>query len=319
MPVSPNRCAISPDSVEILDEVAAALLPIFLEEADELIPKMQTMLHAWRKQPTNQAHVLTLKRLLHTFKGSARMVGAMKIGALAHHLESRLAFFGQNSMQPSDWESLESDWLHLNALVTPLRLPQTLLAENAVCAPTFASLKPRFERVVAQTAALMSKKAQLLITGDEFSLNRATLNALATSLDHLLRNAVVHGLESAQARQRLGKPEIGCIRLNLSANHSHWIIRLRDDGAGLNLQDINKKYNEINRLGNNAPFSLEFAKSLILTAGFSTTPDVNEIAGRGMGLSVVQHEIQVLGGEIHVASEPNQGVEFTLSFPKNSS
>lgn len=318
MPVSPNRRAVTPDSVEILDEVAQALLPIFLEEADELIPKMQTMLHAWRRQPTNQAHVLTLKRLLHTFKGSARMVGAMKIGALAHHLESRLAFSEQDSMQLSDWNSLESDFVQLNALVTPLRLPPTLLAENALCAHTFASLKPRFERVVAQTAWLMDKKAQLLMSGDEFPLHRTTLNVLATSLDHLLRNAVVHGLESAQERQRLGKPEIGCIRLNLSANHSQWIIRLSDDGAGLNLQNINKKYNEINKLDNFAPFNLEFAKTLIFTAGFSTSPEVNEIAGRGMGLPVVQHEIQALGGKINVASEPNQGVEFTLYFPKNT-
>jgi chemosensory pili system protein ChpA (sensor histidine kinase/response regulator) len=323
MPASQNSHTAPPCSSAILDEVDAALLPIFVEEADELMPKMLVALQAWRLEPDNQSHSLSLKRLLHSFKGSARMVGAMRIGAFAHQVENRLAFFAQNSNQLGDWDSLEADFAQLNELVMPLRLAKIYSTESKLSEPTesllrFGSLRSRFERVVAQTASMLGKKAQLMMSGDEITLDRATLSSLATSLDHLLRNAIVHGLENPIERQRLGKSEIGSIRLALFAENKHWVIHLSDDGSGFNLNEISKKHNINNELDSSPQLALEDAISLIFTAGFSTANEVNEIAGRGIGLSVVQNEVHDLGGEITVASQANQGVEFTLYLPKMS-
>ncbi len=462
----------------IKDELDAQLVPLFVEEANELIPAVGAAMREWRAAPTNAEAPQLIKRLLHTLKGSARMAGAMAMGELIHFMETRLEravalgapsakVFGDldNSMDrmgvlfervqhpdaagdageeaalpearaagseaaaaaiqagaehapmlrvradlidklvdeagevsiarsriEGEIRALRSAILELTDNVTRLRVQlreieiqaesqmqshkeqaqasrqefdpleldrftrfqeltrfmaesvndvetvhQNLVhamdaTDGALAAQArlnrdlqqdlmrvrmvpLASLAERLHRVVRQTAKELGKRASLDIRGGQVELDRAVLDRIRAPFEHMLRNAVSHGIETAQERAARGKGAIGEIRLDVSQEGNEVLMVLADDGAGLDLERLLARARELGIIAASAqPDEAEIA-DFIFVPGLSTADEVSEVAGRGVGMDVVRNEVASLGGRIELSFQRGRGTRFAIYLP----
>ena len=179
----------------------------------------------------------------------------------------------------------------------------------------FASISERLYRIVRQTCKELGKRANLELSGTEVELDRSVLEKMTAPFEHLLRNAVAHGLETPEQRQQAGKEPIGEINLSLRHESNEVVFEFNDDGAGLDIARVRQKAIENGVLQEGEEISEEAAMQLIFTPGLSTAKEITEISGRGVGLDVVRSEIAALGGRVDVASEPGRGVSFTIHLP----
>ena len=186
-------------------------------------------------------------------------------------------------------------------------LQQGLMAIRMV---PFASISERLYRIVRQTGKELGKRANLELSGTEVELDRSVLEKMTAPFEHLLRNAVAHGLETPEQRAKANKEPIGEIRLSLRQESNEVVFEFSDDGAGLDIARVRQKAVEDGVLQEGEEISDEQAMQLIFTPGLSTAQEVTEISGRGVGLDVVRSEITALGGRIDVASDPGHGVRF---------
>jgi chemosensory pili system protein ChpA (sensor histidine kinase/response regulator) len=450
------------------DDIDPHLLPVFLEEAEELVPQIGSDLRDWKAQPQDQRIADALKRALHTLKGSARMAGAIRLGELTHLMESQVeTALEAGELPPELFDALESKLDRLSAdldqmkrrnapapapaviaaaavaelplasaaatlrvnadtldflitesgevaiarsrieaelrqvkqalgdlddsiarLRTQLReveiqadsqmqsrrtvldqhdsdfdplefdrytrlqeltrmmaeglndatsiqqgllknldetdaallqqarigreLQQDLMRMRAV---PFASLSERLHRVVRQTARETGRKAELEIQGAQIELDRGVLERIAAPLEHMLRNAVVHGVEDPPERSAAGKPETARIAIELRQEANEIVIILADDGAGLDLQKLRSKAVEKGLLAADRELSEPEQNRLVFLTGLSTAEALTELAGRGVGMDVVRTEIAAVNGRIDIASTRGAGTTFTIFVP----
>jgi chemosensory pili system protein ChpA (sensor histidine kinase/response regulator) len=503
-PTEPSAVPVESSLVDVSDDVDGQVLPIFLEEAADLFPSAGEQLRSWRKKPSDLETASALKRTLHTFKGSARMAGAMRLGELAHLMESRLSH-GETLTRPSPalFDALDNDLDHIafvldrlhkgevntplpwleaevveeapekaspavvaeprGAVITPLPIAaqsvpaaaavpagaegeaaramlrvraelidrlvneagevaiararvegelralksnlleltssvirlrsqvreieiqadsqiqsrmsmvneategfdplefdrftrfqeltrgiaegvndvatvqQSLLknldeADAALLAQSrlsrdvqqqlfsirtvpFGSLSERLYRILRQTARELDKRANLEIRGTQVELDRSVLEKLVGPLEHLLRNALGHGIESREARRVAGKPETGEIVLNVRQQGNEIAIELTDDGAGLDFARIADRARALQLVGAEVEPTEARLIECIFAPGFSTATKVTAISGRGVGMDVVRSEIGALGGRVDVATAAGRGTTFTLYLP----
>lgn len=179
----------------------------------------------------------------------------------------------------------------------------------------FATLVPRMQRLVRQTAAQLSKKANLECFGIEGELDRSILNRMVPVLEHLLRNSVSHGIELPGNRLSAGKQETGRISLYLDREATDVMITLSDDGKGLDIEAIRKRALEQGMINANAEISDDDLIQCVLLPGFSTAKEVTQISGRGVGLDVVTSEVKQLGGSLEIDSQPGRGTSFIIRLP----
>jgi chemosensory pili system protein ChpA (sensor histidine kinase/response regulator) len=484
------------DQRKIKDDVDRDLLPIFLEEARELVPAVSDGLRRWKANPSDPAPSADLSRNLHTLKGSARMTGLMRLGELAHVLETRVVEMGAKSPPPErEFEEAEEridrfsvalerlargedmqDLVPFEVPVaavfeqqkdkpTPLAviaaaaeamaqqqgLPPELrevrsallrvnadlvdqfvneagelsiarsriegemaafkralsdLAENVMRMRTqlreveiasegqmqsrlkeaeehggafdplefdrftrmqeltrflaesladvitlqqglqknidetelailqqgrlnrelqqglmgvrlvpLGNLADRFYRVVRQTAKDVNKKANLELKGIRVELDRSMLEKITAPFEHLLRNAVAHGIETPQARVAAGKPEIGEITIDAVQRGNEVVLTITDDGRGLDYARIRERAVELGMLAADEELPEVALSQFIFWPGFSTAREVTQVAGRGVGMDVVKNEITSLGGRVELASTPGRGTTFTITLP----
>ena len=173
----------------------------------------------------------------------------------------------------------------------------------------------RLQRIVRQACADTRKSAELVVEGENSELDRQVLETMLPPFEHLLRNAVVHGIEDPATRTKKGKPEIGQVRLKLKREGSEVLIEVSDDGAGLNLQAIRRKAYEQGLIAENRQISDEQAMELILQPGFSTAGELTQAAGRGVGMDVVDSEVKKLGGSMRIETTAGQGSRFLIRLP----
>jgi chemosensory pili system protein ChpA (sensor histidine kinase/response regulator) len=474
----------------IRDDLDDELLPVFLEEAQELMPFIGNHLRTWRVDPTDEAVQQALQRGLHTLKGSARMAGAMRLGEMTHQLETRvLAAMEGGPMTAALFDDLDAHFdrigdLHealvrgevappaaLPAGLPPMAAPapaatvpraqpqvaaptafgeleqaaarallrvradvvdrlvneagevsiarsriegemlafkqslkeltdnvirlrgqlreveiqaesqmqsrlsaaqdqlqefdplefdrftrlqeltrmmaesvndvstiqQTLLknideAEAALLAQSrmnrelqqqlmhirmvpLSSITERLHRIVRQTAKELDKKVALQIQGENVELDRSVLEKMTAPFEHLLRNAVVHGLESEQDREIAGKPETGEIKLVARQEGNEIVLVVSDDGAGIDLDRVRAKALELGMIQADEEMAPARLIEMIFQPGFSTAAEVTQVAGRGVGMDVVRNEIAGLGGRIEVSAEKGKGTTFTIYLP----
>jgi chemosensory pili system protein ChpA (sensor histidine kinase/response regulator) len=477
---------------EVADEIDQQLLPIFLEEADTLVPDTSAQLRAWKAAPGEAAARDALRRNLHTIKGSARMVGAMRLGELTHVMESRVIAVIEGHLAASNevFETLEAqldrvaetverlkqgdlsplvedasapleapiepvlaqpapavtatvadvqapaqpatrdanaltlrvraDWVdrmvnqagevaiarsriesevfafkrHVNELSEALvrlrghireveiqaesqmqatfqtqgaadqfdplefdrftrfqevtrflaesvndistvqhillarlgeadaaliqqtrlnrELQQDLLRVRMV--PLY-SVAERLYRTVRQTARDVDKRAQLDIQGGELEIDRSVLEKVTAPLEHLLRNALAHGIETPEERRAAGKAEFGEIVLSARQSGNEMMLTVQDDGAGLNYARIREKAEANGLLLPGVEPTETLLAQMIFAAGFSTAETVSQVAGRGVGMDVVKSEISSLGGRIDITSTPGAGTSFHIYLP----
>lgn len=459
------------------DDIDPQLLPIFIDEAQELSQNIAAQLRAWQEAPTDTQVVTALTRLLHTLKGSARMAGAMNLGEITHAIEARVidtASGGEVSREAIDdictvfddvqqildrlqrgeipeagaattvaeaatadvapipehdagsgmpratlrvradlidrlvneagelsiartriegeMRGLKDSLLDLTDNVARLRrqlrdiemqaetqipagqatedsphagfdplefdrftqfqettrmlaesvndvatVQQSLLknldnANAALAAQArlnrtlqnelmgvrmvpFGSLSDRLYRIVRQTSKELDKRVNLEIHGAHVELDRSVLDKMVAPLEHLLRNAVAHGLEAVAARRAAGKPDIGEINLSLTQESNEVVLCLSDDGRGLDLPRIRARAVAAGLLADGAVVSDERLAEMIFMPGFSTAAEVSQIAGRGIGMDVVKNEVAHLGGRVDITTQAGKGTEFRLTLP----
>jgi chemosensory pili system protein ChpA (sensor histidine kinase/response regulator) len=454
----------------IEDEVDAQLIPVFLEEAAELVPKVGELLRTWRAEEANFDHASALQRLLHTLKGSARMAGVMSLGELTHHMETRVGNAAALKLAPQQlFDDLETAYDRIGLLVERLQrraapapeqpaaeapaakparaapaAPRTMLrvrtelveklvnqagevaitrariegemralkgslaeltenvarlrrelreieiqaesqmqarvreAEEAerpfdpleidrftrfqeitrfmaesvndlstvhqhitrsvddtdtalsvqarltrelqqelmrVRMVPIGSLAERLHRLARQTAKELGKRVNLDIHGAQVELDRSVLERMAAPLEHMVRNAVIHGIEAPAARAAAGKPEMGEIHLDVGQEGNEVTLSFADDGAGLDLERIRARALAQGLLREGDPANEQSLAELVFVPGFSTAEVVTEIAGRGVGMDVVKNEVSSLGGRIELATTAGRGARFTIRLP----
>ena len=476
--------------ITVQDELDEQLLPIFLEEAQELLPQIASDLRALAGEGDKHEPLESLKRVLHTLKGSARMAGAMRLGEATHNLETRLLNAGEGLL-PAVLESLEGDYDAVVELHDRLingepvaegdeaELAEAPVAETAGAAPAavaaarpaagaqpalglvdpeagkstvrvradlvdrlvnqagevsiartriesemlmlkrslfdltdnvgrlraqlreieiqaesqmqsrqahasdlpdfdplefdrfsrlqeltrfmaesvndvatvqhnllknldesssalqqqsrltrdlqqelmrvrmvpFSSLSERLYRLVRQTGKETGKKVNLELRGGRVEIDRSVLEKMVSPFEHMLRNAIDHGLEQPEVRASRGKNEFGEILVEARQEGNELVLTLRDDGAGLNLERIKQKGFEKSLLEPNVEYSDHQLMQLIFAAGFSTASQVTQLSGRGIGMDVVKAEIEDLGGRVDVDSEAGRSTTFTIHLP----
>ena len=496
---------------DIRDDVDEQVLPIFLEEAAELYPQASAQVRGWRRAPGDAASARQLRRTLHTFKGSARMAGAMRLGELAHLMESRLSVDDALAAgTPELFEALDADLDRLAYVLDALRAGKTNVTvpwggeptevaaaaeddvpaaaqppgvapaapadEGPVVVPLapeaasphiaaladadgtaramlrvradiidrlvneagevaitrsqiegelralkgnlqeltgsvarlrtqvreieiqaesqiqsrmmqvgegaegfdplefdrytrfqelarslaegvndvstvqqsllknldivdtalaaqgrlsrevqqqlfsirtvpFGSLSERLYRILRGTAKELDKRANLEIRGGQTELDRSVLEKLAGPLEHLLRNALAHGIEPRDVRAKAGKSETGEITLTVRQVGNEIRIELADDGAGLNLAQVRARAVAQGRISADAQPTDDELIGCIFEAGFSTATAVTQVSGRGIGMDVVRSEIAALGGRVVVSTQAGRGTTFALYLP----
>ena len=171
----------------------------------------------------------------------------------------------------------------------------------------------RFPRMVRDLANELNKDIELIIEGEETELDRTVVSELSEPLVHLIRNAADHGIERAEVRESLGKPVKGLIKLSAYQEGNRVIITIQDDGKGLDPEVI--KESAIRKGINVDGLTDREIIRLIFNQGFSTSKEVTNISGRGVGMDVVRQKIESLGGEIDVVSQVNKGTTFNIKLP----
>lgn len=484
--------APTPALPQLTDEFDEQLLPIFLEEAADLTRDLTTQLRGWRAEPTGGAAPHAIARLLHTFKGSARMAGAMNLGEVTHQLEARVEEVMRQGGQASpavideieagcdtlvqsverlragpqeavapelletpadeaepasavaaapvipqpvthepeaesetagqratlrvradlidrlvneagelsiartriegEMRSLKGSLLELTENVIRLRrqlrdieiqaetqiqarvahtpegesdfdpleldrftrfqeltrfmaesvndvatVQQNLLknlddANAAIIAQSrlnrslqqelmgvrmlpFASQTERLYRIVRQTTKETGKRATLDIVGGQVDIDRSVLDKMLAPIEHMLRNAVAHGIENREQRLAAGKPEVGEIVIKLAQEGNEIILSMTDDGKGLDAERIRTRAVEMGLLQPGQAVDDATLYDFIFQPGFSTAAELTQLAGRGIGMDVVKTEVGELGGRIEILSQAGKGTTFRLYLP----
>ncbi|MEJ2383203.1 MAG: Hpt domain-containing protein [Xanthomonadales bacterium] len=181
----------------------------------------------------------------------------------------------------------------------------------------FGSAAPRLRRVVRTAATETGKKArlQLRMAGSNDHLDRNVLERITAPLEHMLRNAVAHGIETPKERRKAKKPEEGSIVVTVEAEATEFLIRVEDDGAGVNLDAVRKKAIARGLLGESEEIDPRELVQFIRRSGFSTADTVTGLAGRGVGMDVVNSEIKQIGGSLEIDTERGKGTQFTIRIP----
>jgi two-component system, chemotaxis family, sensor kinase CheA len=175
----------------------------------------------------------------------------------------------------------------------------------------------RFPRMVRDVAKQCGKQVDLVMNGQDTALDKSLLDAIAEPLTHLVRNAIGHGIESAEERSRMEKPAHGTIRLQAYHQGNQVIVEISDDGRGIDTQKVKNRAIERGLLKREDASRLSEADilDLIFRPGFSTADEITEISGRGVGLDIVQSVLHRLKGTVHVVSRPGQGSTFRMQLP----
>ena len=179
----------------------------------------------------------------------------------------------------------------------------------------FERMLPRLKRIVRQVASELGKDVDFIVGNAEGEMDRNVLERMAAPLEHMLRNAVDHGLESAEVRIAAGKPAQGKITLDLLREGGDIIFDIRDDGAGVPLDAVRRKAIKRGLLDPDSDISDRDVLQFILQPGFSTAEKITQISGRGVGMDVVHEEVRQLGGSMIIDSVPGQGVHFRIRLP----
>ncbi|WP_448124394.1 Hpt domain-containing protein [Pseudomonas veronii] len=179
----------------------------------------------------------------------------------------------------------------------------------------FERMLPRLKRIVRQVAQELGKDVEFVVGNAEGEMDRNVLERMVAPLEHMLRNAVDHGLESREARLLAGKPEKGRVTLDLTHEGGDIVFDLRDDGAGVSLDAVRRKAIKRGLLAADQEISDHDVLQFILQPGFSTAEKITQISGRGVGMDVVHEEVRQLGGSMFIDSIPGAGVHFRIRLP----
>jgi chemosensory pili system protein ChpA (sensor histidine kinase/response regulator) len=237
-----------------------------------------------------------LQELTRMIAESVNDVGTIQSGLLSNLNQTEAALQQQNRMNRD--------------------LQQSLLGVRML---PFRQIVDRMQRIVRQTARELKKSVDLVIAGEDIEIDRSVLDKLGAPLEHLLRNAVAHGVELPGERKMHGKPQTGIVRLNLSIQNDEIHLTISDDGTGVNLNKVKEIAIKNKLLAADAEVNEQALLSVIFEPGFSTSDKISQISGRGVGLDVVRNDISSLGGRVDLTSEYGKGAVFNIYLPVTQS
>lgn len=173
----------------------------------------------------------------------------------------------------------------------------------------------RFPRLVHDISGKLGKKVELKLSGEHTELDKTVLEKIGDPLVHLVRNSLDHGIETPDVRVAAGKPETGVLHLNAFQEGGNIVIRVEDDGAGINTEKILAKARDKGLVGPEENLSDDRINNLIFHPGLSTNDEVSDLSGRGVGMDVVRRNIKDLGGRVEIHSERGVGSVLTIRLP----
>jgi chemosensory pili system protein ChpA (sensor histidine kinase/response regulator) len=179
----------------------------------------------------------------------------------------------------------------------------------------FARIVPRLRRIVRQVGLELGKKVELRMDNIHGEMDRSVLDRMVAPLEHMIRNAVDHGIESEQQRKEAGKPETGSIAITTYRQGGDIVIHLADDGRGLDVERIRQIALEKELISEDAALSEHEIAQFIFHPGFSTSDAVSQISGRGVGMDVVNSEVRQCGGSVDIETSAGRGTQFTIVLP----
>ena len=180
----------------------------------------------------------------------------------------------------------------------------------------FSSVVTRLQKVVADAARACNKKVSLTVEGVDNVIDRSVLKHVLPPLEHLLRNAVAHGIEARDKRKSLDKKPTGALGVRMQLDEGDIVLTVQDDGAGINTRKVRKKALEQGIIPKNTRLTDSRLLELLMVSGFSTSNDVDQISGRGVGLDAVRRGLAKVGGVVTLHTEPKIGSTFTLRIPQ---
>ena len=173
----------------------------------------------------------------------------------------------------------------------------------------------KFKRVVRDLSQTLGKSVELIMEGSETELDKTVIEKLHDPMVHIIRNCIDHGIEMPDQRMIAGKPRHGTIQLSAEHSGAHVLIRIADDGGGMDPVAIRRKAVEKGLIQPDADISEKELYSLVLLPGFSTARQVSDVSGRGVGMDVVKQAIDALRGTIEIKSDTGKGTTITLALP----
>lgn len=176
-------------------------------------------------------------------------------------------------------------------------------------------LNVKLQRLIRSVSKELGKEIDFITEGLDTELDRSMINALEAPLMHIIRNAIDHGIESPEERERLNKPKKGLLKLYSYNSGDHVFIQIQDDGNGIDFDKVKAKGIEKGLLNRNQNYSEKELINLMMTPGFSTADKVTTVSGRGVGMDVVKKDIAAMRGDIEVSTEKGLGSIFTLRLP----
>lgn len=177
------------------------------------------------------------------------------------------------------------------------------------------SVFSRMPRIVRDLSTQLKKDIRLEMIGETTELDRTVIEQLSDPLTHMIRNSVDHGIDTPENRVAAGKPAQGVIRLSAEHAGGKILLKISDDGRGINREKVLRKAKEKGLLAQDAELSNLEIDNLIFMAGFSTADVVSNVSGRGVGMDVVKRNIEALGGTINILNNPGNGSTFLVSLP----
>ncbi|QTA80385.1 Two component system response regulator/histidine kinase, CheW domain-containing [Desulfonema limicola] len=178
-----------------------------------------------------------------------------------------------------------------------------------------STLSNKLRRTVREVSKMLGKKIRLILIGEDIELDRLVWEKITDPLMHLLRNSADHGIESPEIRKKKNKPLAATIKLDAFREGNQVVIRISDDGAGLNYKNIEKKARQAGFIAQGASVSEQELAALIFKPGLSTSDKISQVSGRGVGMDVVRENIHELKGTVKVASQQDTGTQFTIRIP----
>lgn len=190
--------------------------------------------------------------------------------------------------------------------------------QEGVMAIRAQPVKPLFQRMartIRDASTMTGKRVRLVMKGESTEVDKTVLERLVDPLNHMVRNAVDHGLESTEDRLAAGKSAEGTVTLSAAHRSGRVIIEISDDGGGLNRPKVRQLAEEKGLISSGATMTPAEIDALLFLPGFSSKEEVSELSGRGVGLDVVRSEISSLGGRMSISSEMGKGTVFSISLP----
>jgi len=211
-----------------------------------------------------------------------------------------------------DEQTRQSETLLLQQSRVSSELQEGLMRTRMV---PFDSLVPNLRRTLRQAALELDKRAQLKVDGAHGEMDRNLLERMKAPFEHMLRNALAHGIENPDERVAAGKPPEGTVNIAVSRESTEVVLRVSDDGRGMDREAIRRKAIERGLLKPEAQLPDRDLYGFVLESGFSTAEQVTQLAGRGVGMDVVHNEIKQLGGSLAIDSKVGSGTNFTIRLP----